>query len=823
MVSLKALALSLCCFIPIHAFWYLKPPNGDKWHSDKVGASEELQVIFGLPHRNEDELERLALAVSDPLNSEYGKHLNLKQLRERFSPIEDSLQRVVSFVKEYFPNSQPHVVKSGDFITFKVTAGDLAVVLKTDFSTYSENNNSVDLESSRGVVATSDIYIPTEIVNYLQFVLFDTPKAVVFHGQKYEQATNHGIRMGKPMEVRETKPDVGNGQEKLNGENSIPQRRMSSTENPNEHSAIVHRKAPVLSEVRSTDSVLNLKVSKMCADGSTECTPSIDCFEISVVEDSNSEDKFSQIFLIPSKSFGEDGNEENQLTVTSVEFNGRVLSVSVRTAFVDSTKSDWSNTVVLAFSPLASKKLIRDLYQLPHSTFSMPAKEGIENKASQHVSVPIALEEFLEQFTDPEEIKTFGGKSRGTILTPPTVHGVNDPNRPGVEAHLDVTLVQGLYPEIPTLVWNVPGRNPSNGEEPFLTWAMCLSDAELDLPHTKGMTQEDEVLSIGPKGGVPLVHSLSYGDDELDMPPEYANRLHVEFMKAALRGMTVLVASGDSGAVGRKKTCGHARPELPAAFPFITSVGGTQLMRRYLPQCTEHPLLSLCGNELGEVACQSDKGGVITTGGGFSTLFKRPLYQEKHVENFFKTSNLPPDSFFNRLGRGYPDVSALASNILSFRKGGWEKLSGTSGSCPIVATIVVLLNRIKLSMGAPPIGFFNPLLYSLASTNPSVFNDIMVGSNDCLMGGINSECCGKESGFQATPGWDAVTGLGTINFPVLAEAVIELTRRQTLDNEIIGDNENSKNIELKQPIIQEDAKPNLSRMPTVCHLPAVYV
>ena len=43
------------------------------------------------------------------------------------------------------------------------------------------------------------------------------------------------------------------------------------------------------------------------------------------------------------------------------------------------------------------------------------------------------------------------------------------------------------------------------------------------------------------------------------------------------------------------------------------------------------------GPETGEneVACQSNRGGVITSGGGFSTQFERPEWQKQAIGDYF--------------------------------------------------------------------------------------------------------------------------------------------------------------------------------------------
>lgn len=64
------------------------------------------------------------------------------------------------------------------------------------------------------------------------------------------------------------------------------------------------------------------------------------------------------------------------------------------------------------------------------------------------------------------------------------------------------------------------------------------------------------------------------------------------------------------------------------------------------------------------------------------------------------------------------------------------------------------------------IGFANTLIYQVYANTPSAFNDIVQGSNACTEDG-----CYCTTGFNAAPGWDAATGLGTPVFDKLLAAV----------------------------------------------------
>lgn len=174
-----------------------------------------------------------------------------------------------------------------------------------------------------------------------------------------------------------------------------------------------------------------------------------------------------------------------------------------------------------------------------------------------------------------------------------------------------------------------------------------------------------------------------------------------------------------------------------------------------------------------ETACSAETGGVITSGGGFSNYYTRPSYQANSVQAYLSdiTSALPPVSFFNASGRGYPDISGYAHNYPVIMNGAVSPESGTSASTPLIAALITLWNDIRLTYNQPVLGFINPLLYQIAAQHPEAFNDVSTGDNRCLVHGI--PCC--QNGFKATRGWDPVTGLGTPKFVIISNLMIDPT------------------------------------------------
>jgi len=123
------------------------------------------------------------------------------------------------------------------------------------------------------------------------------------------------------------------------------------------------------------------------------------------------------------------------------------------------------------------------------------------------------------------------------------------------------------------------------------------------------------------------VISLSYGLTEIDYPFNYQIRQCNEFMKLALQGVTIVVASGDTG-VEDENTAGSGMggngcqgasgkvfvPNYPDC-PYLTTVGATTLPS-------------------GSSASDPETAAtVVTSGGGFSNIFAQPSYQQSAVNS----------------------------------------------------------------------------------------------------------------------------------------------------------------------------------------------
>ncbi|KAI9443995.1 tripeptidyl peptidase A [Lactarius indigo] len=353
----------------------------------------------------------------------------------------------------------------------------------------------------------------------------------------------------------------------------------------------------------------------------------------------------------------------------------------------------------------------------------------------------IALTGYLEQFANFADLQQFyADQVPAAINTSFDVvlinGGLNNQTLgdAGAEADLDVQFAFGISFPTPGTFYSTGGRPPFNPDadtptdtnEPYLDWLDFILNQQK----------------------IPQVISTSYGDDEQTVPVDFARRVCGEFAQLGARGVSLLFSSGDGG-VGdgdpdpATQTCftndGKNQtkfiPGFPASCPFVTAVGGTV----HIP----------------EVA-------VDFSGGGFSNYFTRPIWQEVAVGKFL--ASLPKGTYaglFNPFGRAIPDISGQADFFRIFFQGRAVHIGGTSASSPSIAAFISLLNDARISAGKPSLGFLNPLLYAL---NGVGFNDITAG---------NAPGCGTP-GFNATAGWDPVTGFGTPNFGKLKDIVLKI-------------------------------------------------
>jgi len=222
----------------------------------------------------------------------------------------------------------------------------------------------------------------------------------------------------------------------------------------------------------------------------------------------------------------------------------------------------------------------------------------------------------------------------------------------------------------------------------------------------------------------PSVISISWGGAEDKWIQQATQAFDEAFQEAATLGVTICAASGDNGSSDGEAD-GLAHVDFPASSSYVLACGGTHLESQG-DLITEESVW----NE------QSTGGGA--TGGGVSDVFSLPQWQ---TNGRVPPSKNPPGT---HIGRGVPDVSGDADpeTGYSVRANGQDTvIGGTSAVAPLWAALLALINQ----QNGTPVGYLNPLLYTLPAGN-TAFHDVTKGDN---------------GDYHAAGGWDPCTGLGT--------------------------------------------------------------
>jgi uncharacterized protein (TIGR03437 family) len=281
------------------------------------------------------------------------------------------------------------------------------------------------------------------------------------------------------------------------------------------------------------------------------------------------------------------------------------------------------------------------------------------------------------------------------------------------------------------------------------------------------------------------VLSMSYGSCEAEYSTSDKDDLEALARQANAQGITWFAASGDSGATdcaGSRSTTGPAAVDIPASMPEVTGIGGTEFAesggtywnvandangasaRGYIPETTWN-----------DTALDGEPSA---SGGGASVFFTKPAWQvgvgvpadgARDVPDIAFAGSADHDGFliYSSDGCGGPTASTTACR---------QVVGGTSTGPPSFSGLLALLNQQMAGPGAQSTagqGNINPKLYSLARSASAAFHDITTGDNK-----INATCSLRSRfpctpgivGFSAGPGYDQVTGLGSVDAAALITA-----------------------------------------------------
>jgi subtilase family serine protease len=225
--------------------------------------------------------------------------------------------------------------------------------------------------------------------------------------------------------------------------------------------------------------------------------------------------------------------------------------------------------------------------------------------------------------------------------------------------------------------------------------------------------------------------------------------------QAAAQGQSFLTASGDCGAAGMNGT------DPPTDTSFGVGVGGTDI----LPYPSGVFKAEFAWNGTDDTNCVVDGTNDAGSTGGYASNWGQsnasaipaPWYQ----------TGTP--GFVNPY-RGVPDVSAIGGTWVAQYQAiynGWFPDAGTSLSSPSWAGMLDLM-YVYNGTTSHTNGFANKDLYNIAKSANYLtgFHDITVGNNFVQGPGANYGPC--PICYNDTPGWDAVTGLGSADVGKLA-------------------------------------------------------
>ncbi|MEA2632793.1 MAG: hypothetical protein QOE66_3012, partial [Chloroflexota bacterium] len=338
-------------------------------------------------------------------------------------------------------------------------------------------------------------------------------------------------------------------------------------------------------------------------------------------------------------------------------------------------------------------------------------------------------------------------------------------------------------------------RRPENARQDPQGW---YGEETLDIEAVHGMAPGAKIVYVGAPNNyqdldAALNHVVdrhladmvtnSYGFGGEALPTGFIKPFNDIFIQAAAEGIGVYFSSGDSAdeTGGVATNAPHATPDWPASSPWVTAVGGTSIGIDQNNQIAVET-----GWESGTSSYVSSTNAwtppppgdfLYGSGGGTSRLFTQPAYQQPVVPAAMAKAHgstpmrvVPDVSAF-----GDPNTGYLIGQTQTFPNGQAKyseyRIGGTSLSSPIFAGLMADLQQLK---GAA-IGFANPMLYGLTG---SAFNDIQHVDHAGVVRANYNNSVDASNGYSyryrsfdfttgltihTVPGYDNVTGIGTVN------------------------------------------------------------
>jgi subtilase family serine protease len=352
----------------------------------------------------------------------------------------------------------------------------------------------------------------------------------------------------------------------------------------------------------------------------------------------------------------------------------------------------------------------------------------------------------------------------------------------------------GLPPNDPQIV--LTGDDPGTNSDDE-------TESELDLEWAGGIAKNASIVFVNSKdvfGSVGYVIDnnladvllLTDGVCESTIGSAGVNSINSAFEQANAQGITIVAASGDDGAADCDQTSDKTSAssaskglavDFPASSPDVTGIGGTEFQEgagTYWQPASTVDVVSSALSYIPEIAWNdtSERGALMASGGGASSLIPKPSWQAgagvpadgmRDVPDLAFSASPDHDGYLfcstgvNTSTMGSSATASVPDCTNGFRdaNGALDVAGGTSAPVPAFAGIVALLDQQSGRQGN-----INPNLYALASVSTDVFHDITQGNNfvPCQTGSTDCPTTGTmQIGYSAGPGYDQVTGLGSVD------------------------------------------------------------